>query len=56
MISEPVLLTGGTWIVQTSHGTKIFSDGETAYDFYLLNKHREPQNQKESNGQSPSPG
>jgi hypothetical protein len=43
MISEPISLQNGTWAVQTRHGTKIFSDGETAEDFYLINKHRESQ-------------
>jgi hypothetical protein len=51
-ISEPVCLPGGMWVVQTSYGTKLFSDGETAYDFYLLNKHRE---EKNSNGNPPNP-
>lgn len=40
MISEPVSLSNGTWIVKTSNGIKVFSDGETAQDFYLLNKYR----------------
>ncbi len=51
-ISEPVRLSGGLWAVETSHGTKIFSDGETAEDFYLLNKHRE---EKDSDGNPPNP-
>lgn len=51
-ISEPVRLSEGMWVVQTSHGMKIFSDGETAEDFYLLNKHRE---EKNSDGNTPNP-
>lgn len=42
-ISEPISLKDGKWLVQTSNGPKIFSDGETAQDFYLINKHREQQ-------------
>jgi hypothetical protein len=28
------------WAVNTENGVKYFEDGETAHDFYLLNKHR----------------
>jgi hypothetical protein len=52
-ISEPVSLRNGRWIVETSHGPKIFEDGETAYDFYLINKHRE---EKMAHGDSPDTG
>lgn len=41
MISKPISLPNGTWAVQTSHGIKIFSEAETAHDFYLINKNRE---------------
>jgi len=51
-ITEPVSQRNGTWTVQTSDGIKIFSDGESAHDFYLINKHREEQ---ETNGNSPNP-
>ena len=51
-ISKPISLSGGKWLVETSHGSKIFEDGETAYDFYLLNKHRED---KELHGNLPKP-
>lgn len=51
-ISKPISLPGGKWLVQTSHGPKTFEDGETAYDFYLINKHREDQ---KSNGNPPKP-
>lgn len=40
-ISQPVSLPDGRWLVQTSNGPKIFEDGETAHDFYLINKYRE---------------
>jgi hypothetical protein len=43
MISKPISLNNGTWAVQTAQGLKVFSDGETAQDFYLINKHREEQ-------------
>ena len=46
MISKPVSISNGTWTVQTPNGLKIFSDGETAYDFYLINKYKENQEQK----------
>jgi hypothetical protein len=52
MISEPVYYREGMWGVETPQGMKIFSDQETAYDFYLLNKHREEQ---KSDGNSPDP-
>jgi hypothetical protein len=52
MISEPIPQNNGTWTVKTSHGEKLFSDGETAEDFYLLNKHRE---QKNPHGNSTHP-
>jgi hypothetical protein len=52
MISEPTYYREGMWAVETSHGMKIFSDQETAYDFYLLNKHREEQ---KSDGNSSNP-
>lgn len=42
-ISKPVSLTQGKWLVETSNGPRIFDDGETAHDFYLINKHREEQ-------------
>jgi hypothetical protein len=51
MISEPTYVREGLWGVETSNGLKIFSDEETAHDFYLLNKHREEQ----QDGDSPSP-
>lgn len=38
-ISKPVYLTNNKWLVQTSNGPRIFEDGETAYDYYLINKH-----------------
>ena len=43
-ISEPLELGYGKWLVSTSAGLKIFDDGETAEDFYLLNKNREERN------------
>jgi hypothetical protein len=52
MISKPTYYREGMWAVETSHGMKIFSDQETAYDFYLLNKHREEQ---KSDGNSSNP-
>jgi hypothetical protein len=52
MISEPESQKDGTWVVHTSHGPKVFSDGETAEDFYILNRHRETQQQ---HGNSSSP-
>ena len=52
MISEPVYYREGMWGVETPQGMKIFSDQETAYDFYLLNKHREEQ---KSDGNSSNP-
>jgi hypothetical protein len=51
-ISQPVSLSNGRWLVQTSNGPKIFEDGETAHDFYLINKHREDQ---KSHGNSSEP-
>lgn len=51
-ITEPIYQRNGTWTVQTSQGIKIFSDGESAYDFYLINKHRE---EKQTNGNASSP-
>jgi hypothetical protein len=51
-ISKPISIQNGRWLVETSHGPKIFEDGETAHDFYLINKHREKQL---SNGNSPDP-
>jgi hypothetical protein len=43
MIKEPVCIKG-TWVVELSDGYQItFGDGETAQDFYLLNKAREEQ-------------
>jgi hypothetical protein len=51
-ISKPVSITNGKWLVQTSNGHKIFEDGETAQDFYLINKHREDQ---KAHGDSPKP-
>jgi hypothetical protein len=51
-ISKPISIHNGKWLVETSHGSKIFEDGETAHDFYLINKHREEQR---SNGNPPSP-
>lgn len=50
-ISKPVSLASGKWLVETSNGPKIFDDGETAHDFYLINKYREEQ---KSHGNSPS--
>jgi hypothetical protein len=56
MISEPIPQGNGTWVVNTPHGPKTFSDGETATDFYLLNKHREDQKlQADSNGNPSNP-
>lgn len=40
-ISKPLELGYGKWLVSTSAGPKIFDDGETAEDFYLLNKNKE---------------
>lgn len=51
-ISQPVSTSNGKWLVQTSNGPKIFEDGETAEDFYLINKHREDQ---KAHGNSPEP-
>lgn len=51
-ISKPVSLSNGKWLVETNNGPKIFEDGETAHDFYLINKHRE---EKRLDGNSPSP-
>jgi hypothetical protein len=51
-ISKPAPLGNGEWAVKTDHGTKVFSDGETAEDFYLLNKHRE---ETKSHGNPPNP-
>jgi hypothetical protein len=51
-ISKPVCVSPGMWVVETPYGMKIFSDGETAEDFYLLNKHRE---EKNSDGNPPNP-
>lgn len=42
-ISEPLRLGHGKWVVNTPNGPKIFEDGETAEDFYLINKNREKQ-------------
>jgi hypothetical protein len=50
-ISKPVSVGNGEWAVKTTHGIKIFSDGETAEDFYLLNKYRE---ETKSHGNSSS--
>jgi len=50
-ITKPTHLKDGLWVVETSNGLKTFPDGETAEDFYLLNKHREEQ----KNGNSLSP-
>lgn len=58
MISEPVPLPNGMWIVKTSKGIKIFSDEETAEDFYLLNKGRlqsVPIDPNPQHGQPPNP-
>ena len=52
-ISEPVQVRNGTWVVQTPQGSKVFSDGETAYDFYLIHRHRE---HSKPHGDSPDPG
>lgn len=51
-ISQPVNLPNGRWLVQTSYGPRIFEDGETAHDYYLINKYREEQ---KSHGNSPEP-
>jgi len=43
MIKEPICIKGH-WVVELSDGYQVkFSDGETAQDFYLLNKAREEQ-------------
>lgn len=52
MISKPEILPNGSWAVNTRYGVKIFSDGETAYDFYLINKYIEEQ---KSNGNQSDP-
>jgi hypothetical protein len=51
-ISQPLCLSNGKWLVNTSFGPKIFDEGESAHDFYLLNKHREEQ---KSNGNQSQP-
>lgn len=51
-ISEPLRLEYGKWMVNTSNGPKIFEDGETAEDFYLMNKNRE---ERKSHGNQPKP-
>jgi hypothetical protein len=51
-ISKPISVGNGKWVVKTDHGDKVFSDGETAEDFYLLNKHRE---KIKSHGNSSNP-
>lgn len=41
MIKEPVF-ENGHWVVELSNGRRIpFEDGETAEDFYLINRHIE---------------
>lgn len=40
-MAEPFQLSELTWIVQTSRGSKIFSDEETAWDFYLMHRNTE---------------
>lgn len=43
MIKEPICIKG-FWVVELSDGYQVkFNDGETAQDFYLLNKAREEQ-------------
>jgi hypothetical protein len=49
-VSEPTYFREGKWAVETSNGVKVFSDQETAYDFYALQKHAE---QQQTNGDSP---
>jgi hypothetical protein len=51
-ISEPLRLGQGKWVVNTSNGPKIFEDGETAEDFYLINKNRE---ERKSHGNQSKP-
>lgn len=53
MISEPTYFREGKWMVETSNGPKIFSDQETAYDFYALNKHREEQQSNPTEEETP---
>jgi len=49
MIKEPICIKG-TWVVELSDGYQVtFGDGETAQDFYLLNKDRE----ENTDGNSP---
>lgn len=54
MISPPTYIREGLWGVETDIGMKVFPDEETAYDFYLLNKHVEEQKQLNNGKKSDS--